>query len=48
MRSRSLLFGFTVLIQLYRVTVESVFVSARVCIKVSCKVRKQTVLLGSS
>lgn len=45
MRSRSLLFGFTVLIQLYRVTVESVFVSARVCSKVSCKVCKQTVLL---
>lgn len=45
MRSRSLLFGFTVLIQLYRVTVESVFVSARVFIKVSCKVCKQTVLL---
>lgn len=45
MRSRSLLFGFTVLIQLYRVTVESIFVSARAWIKVSCKVCKQTVLL---
>lgn len=45
MRSRSLLFGFTVLIQLYRVTVEPVFVSARVCSKASCKVCKQTVFL---
>lgn len=47
MRSRSLLLGFTVLIQLYRVLVESVFVCARICIKVSCKVCKQTVLRGS-